>query len=65
MELSRVLPPTQTTKRGERAHLHGIILINNIDNDDDNNDDGLREKKKKSLTKEKSSSLFWSERTKE
>jgi WD40 repeat protein len=57
MELSRVLPPTQTTKRGERAHLHGIILINNIDNDD-NNDDGLREKKNKSLTKEKSSSLF-------
>jgi len=60
MELSRVLPPTQTTKRGERAHLHGVrIIILIIDNDDDNNnndDDGLREKNKS--TKEKSSSLF-------
>jgi len=26
MELSRVLPPTQTTRRGERAHVHGGFI---------------------------------------
>ena len=36
MEQTHVLPPTQTTKRGERAHVHAFSSLKNNDNKDDN-----------------------------
>ena len=47
MELSRVLPPTQTTKRGERAHVHGGFI--------DVVEEGEEEGEEKSRTKKKES----------
>ena len=42
MEQTQILPPTQTTKRGERAHVHAFSSLkkknNNENTTDDNNE---------------------------
>ncbi len=49
MELSRVLPPTQTTKRGERAHVHGGF-IDLVEEEEEEEEGEVSTKKKESAS---------------
>ena len=50
MELSRVLPPTQTTRRGERAHVHGGFIVEGEGEENEEEEEKSRTKKKESAS---------------